>query len=61
MARIAPAFEPSTLHTEDMPAGDLINLDVAAILAHCPGVAAALGRLSARSAPKAPSDSACSN
>jgi alkylhydroperoxidase family enzyme len=43
VARVAPAFDPSTLHTDDMPAGDLINLDVAAILAHCPDAAAALG------------------
>jgi alkylhydroperoxidase family enzyme len=43
MARVAPAFDASTLHTDGMPVGDVINLDVGAILAHRPEVAAALG------------------
>jgi alkylhydroperoxidase family enzyme len=43
MRRVAPAFDPTALHADGMPPGDLINLDVGAILAHRPEAAAALG------------------
>ena len=43
MARVAPAFDPSTLHSEELRDGDLINLDVGAIMAHRPEVSGALG------------------
>jgi AhpD family alkylhydroperoxidase len=46
MSRVAPAFDPAQFHADGMSAGDLINLDVGAILAHKPEVAAALGQLS---------------
>jgi alkylhydroperoxidase family enzyme len=42
MPRVAPAFDPAILRTDDMPAGDVINLDVGAILAHRPDVAAGI-------------------
>lgn len=43
MARVSPAFDPRDLQTDEMLPGDLINLDVGAILAHRPEAAAALG------------------
>jgi alkylhydroperoxidase family enzyme len=43
MPRVAPAFDPSAMQHDDMRAGDVINLDVGAILAHRPEVAAGLG------------------
>ena len=47
MARIAPAFDTGVLQTADMSQGDLINLDVGAILAHCPEVSAGLSATTA--------------
>ena len=44
MSRVAPAFDPAPLQTGDLAPGDLVNLDVGAILAHMPEVAAALGQ-----------------
>jgi alkylhydroperoxidase family enzyme len=43
MSRVAPAFDPAAFASEDMRPGDLINLDVGAILAHRPEASAALG------------------
>jgi len=43
MTRVAPAFDPSSLHTGEMSPGDLINLDVGAIMAHQPAASAAIG------------------
>jgi len=43
MPRVAPAFDPAAVRTDDMRDGDIINLDVGAILAHRPDVSAALG------------------
>ena len=42
MARVAPAFDPTGIQHDDMSRGDVINLDVGAILAHRPEVAAGL-------------------
>jgi alkylhydroperoxidase family enzyme len=42
MPRVVPAFDPATLRTEEMRDGDVINLDVGAILAHRPEVSAGL-------------------
>src|SRR5262245_37286967 len=42
MPRVAPAFDPATYRTDDMAAGDVINLDVGAILAHRADVSAGL-------------------
>lgn len=43
MARVAPAFDPATLRSEGMSDGDVVNLDVGAILAHRPETAAGIG------------------
>jgi alkylhydroperoxidase family enzyme len=43
MSRVKPAFDPATLPGDGMAPGDLINLDVGAIMAHRPDVAASLG------------------
>jgi alkylhydroperoxidase family enzyme len=43
MARVAPAFDPTTVYADGMAPGDLINLDVGAILARCPEAAAGFG------------------
>jgi AhpD family alkylhydroperoxidase len=43
MPRVAPAFDPSSVRTGEMRDGDVINLDVGAILAHRPDVAAGIG------------------
>jgi AhpD family alkylhydroperoxidase len=43
MARVAPAFDPASVRTDEMREGDVINLDVGAILARCPDVAAGIG------------------
>jgi alkylhydroperoxidase family enzyme len=43
MPRVAPAFDPAAMQNGDMRAGDVINLDVGAILAHRPEVSVALG------------------
>ena len=52
MPRVAPAFDPAALRTDEMRDGDVINLDVGAILAHCPeasaGLAAAMDALRAK-------------
>jgi alkylhydroperoxidase family enzyme len=45
MSRVAPAFDPAAQHASGMAPGDLINLDVGAILAHRPEVAAALSEV----------------
>jgi alkylhydroperoxidase family enzyme len=42
VARVAPAFDPTGIQHDDMTRGDVINLDVGAILAHRPEVAAGL-------------------
>jgi alkylhydroperoxidase family enzyme len=42
MPRVAPAFDPATVRTDDMRDGDVINLDVGAILAHRADVSAGL-------------------
>jgi AhpD family alkylhydroperoxidase len=47
MSRVAPAFDPAQFHADGMAPGDLVNLDVGAILAHKPEVAAALGQVTA--------------
>jgi alkylhydroperoxidase family enzyme len=43
MPRVAPAFDPASVRTDGMRDGDLINIDVGAILAHRPDVSAGLG------------------
>jgi len=52
MPRVAPAFDPAALRTDEMRDGYVINLDVGAILAHCPeasaGLAAAMDALRAK-------------
>ena len=47
MSRVKPAFDPASLHADGMPPGDVINLDVGAIMAHRPEVSAGLGVASA--------------
>jgi alkylhydroperoxidase family enzyme len=48
MARVAPAFDAAGLHNDGMRDGDVINLDVGAIMAHRPEVSAALGEAMAQ-------------
>jgi alkylhydroperoxidase family enzyme len=48
MARVAPAFDAAGLHSDGMRDGDVINLDVGAIMAHRPEVSAALGEAMAQ-------------
>ena len=43
MPRVAPAFDLAAMRNDDMRAGDLVNLDVGAIMAHCPEASAGLG------------------
>jgi AhpD family alkylhydroperoxidase len=47
MSRVKPAFDPAALCADGMPPGDLINLDVGAIMAHRAEVSAALGQAAA--------------
>jgi alkylhydroperoxidase family enzyme len=43
MPRVAPAFDPAAMRSDALAPGDVINLDVGAIMAHRPEVAAGLG------------------